>query len=351
MKAAPDTPEPMYWELLARPPHYECSRITWAMMRSQNETSSLEKSAHSFDPAEATRRATKLFLKNQPGVWLPAKLARYAGFTRKNAIWRWRKRSGSDPVIEALVPLEYTHVGTDAPRQHVHRCGSGKSSIILALQELLGHWEEVAKASPADDVPRDSILAARDVTAAAREVRRSMFLDPPEVSEASIGAFAVTWLGRKKNPRTIADVGDAILFADLDGELTVDLLRKQAELYGRRNELLTARPFCRRRVESLEQVGRLDITRCVVVGSSGPISPDVEVERRLEPFADDRIGRVLAQLQPDELKVAQAWAHDPKLSWVGAAEACGRVAAFGTRVQRKLTRLGHQFRSRTAALA
>ncbi|WIX91359.1 hypothetical protein [Amycolatopsis sp. DG1A-15b] len=89
---------------------------------------------------------------------------------------------------------------------------------------------------------------------------------------------------------------------------------------------------------SHDQVPHHEALQATLVGSSLPQPPDIAVERRREAF-DDRVHRVLAQLRPDELQVARAWARDDSLTWFEAAAACGRAAAFGTRVQSGLAAL------------
>ncbi|QKV74094.1 hypothetical protein [Amycolatopsis sp. Hca4] len=302
--------------------------------------------------ADLTRRATQLVMVPRP--WSQSELMFLLWKVLSQLPVHLRNRPfglarGLDPDLEALVPLSFVNESTPNLRV-VSYIDPGRDAAKSYIS-LLSHWQAVSNLQPGE-APARSIRSAGSVTRAARETRRSMLYDPPEVSRAAIGAFAATWLGRRPTAKTIEHVGEAILFADLDDEhdnATVKhQLQEDAKTQMTRTRLLTEAPFRGQRVGSLDQVPRHDALQGALVGSSMPQRPDVEVERRLEAF-DDRVHRVLAQLRPDELQVAQAWARDDTLTWLEAAASCGRAAAFGTRVQRKLRRLGEQLLARTAS--
>lgn len=251
-----------------------------------------------------------------------------------------------DPVFRALLPPEFVRM--NRPRLGLGT-GTGKTSTFVWL---LQHWSSVSTLKPGQ-APARSIMAAGSVTRAALQVRRSLLHDPEQVSRRHVAEFTQTWLGRKATDMAIEDVGEAILFADLDNQhdnsTLVSELKRSARQQRRRKRLLTDGPFRRQRVESLDQLPRHDVLQASLVGTAASSAAlDLVVETRLEAF-DERIHRVLALLKPDERDVARAYAGDVALTWSQAAARCGHPSKFGERVQHKLRRLGKRLVTRTSA--
>jgi hypothetical protein len=115
---------------------------------------------------------------------------------------------------------------------------------------------------------------------------------------------------------------------------------------------LTDTQLCRHRVTSLDQPlpsGHGATVQNTLVDKIPSLNlVNNIVETRLDAW-EERIEQVLGRLKPAELDVARVYARDDTLSWHQAAESCGRDPKFGTRVQRKLRRLGEQFLARSAA--
>src|SRR5437764_1701449 len=226
--------------------------------------------------ANLTRRATQLVLAPRQG-WMSGLVSAVVTLLSEPHMRRRHRCScrpcDPDPNLEALVPLALANESAPnlRPTRFFHP-GTG-GATTYSYVGLLSHWQTVSNLQPGE-APKRSIRTAGSVTRAARETRRSILHDAPEISQAAVGAFAATWLGRKPTAKTIEHVGDAILFADLDDEhdsaTVVRQLRKGAKAQKTRTRLLTEAPFRRQRVGSLDQVPRHDGLRGTLIGCSVP---------------------------------------------------------------------------------
>jgi hypothetical protein len=243
-----------------------------------------------------------------------------------------------------------------------------------ALSTLLVHWSDLADqaalplplatANAIEELGATPALramaTAQRVSRAAREVRSAVLTgDSDESVEdrwARVADFARSWLGfRKLTPPLVDATLNALLDVDLDGFDPDDddgLRQHLRAVTCDQHHLL--RPIgetqlCGRTVAYLDQpVGLTGGDRFAATISDGIASPGHGLVDAIG-WKDPRIDRVLAQLRPDERRLAAAYADDGTLTWRQCAVACGLPDSYGERVRRKLVRVGDRISQRLAA--
>jgi hypothetical protein len=213
-----------------------------------------------------------------------------------------------------------------------------------ALGAQLDYWSElsdpnllpagVASRQGFDDATRcTATAAAKRVTYAAYEVRRSLVNDEPHISHAMTDWFARDVLGfRLVTPDLIDAAGTALLHAKLDDLLVGDAdairqLRKATAQQRRCLRLLTETQLRGVLVTSLDQpftVG--EDGREVVLGVVVPSVASLD-SRILTDFVP-LVRPTLDWLQPQERQVALAYAGFA-VDWPDAARMCGQPRSSG----------------------
>lgn len=272
-----------------------------------------------------------------------------------------------NPVDSRTWRLAAKPIGVSARSRQI----SGES-LERQLVGLLSHWHDVSQGRPAflrsaelvqfpgrsnrRSRPEElcAIAAATCATQAALGARSAILTQPWGTSRDVVAKFAADWLNFHPTPGLVEATANALLFAQLDniepsdGSALTDELKKDV---------------CRRH-NSWRPIGETQLCGLTVdylartIGSAPPganvrtVGDNVVDPQNLEDVAlgrigewdDPRVGRVLTQLKPEELRVAIAYGGGG--TWTEAALSCGLPEEYGEHVRRKLRRLGQQFVNR-----
>lgn len=273
-----------------------------------------------------------------------------------------------DPTESRVWRLQAQPVGTAAHSRQISAESFEQQLIILlshwcdvAQEEVTGRFDAATFTQHSGRINRlraEEVLcavgAAKQASTAALEARMAILTQPSSTSMETVARFAADWLNLQPTQGLVEATSNALLFASLDDldpsdeSLNTDELRKDVVRRHRTSRPIGETQLCGLLVDYLQRP--VGVTQPGVVGCSvgdnvaGPWSIEDVVLDRVGGWHDPRVGRVLCQLQPEELRVAIAYGDGR--TWAEAALSCGMPEQYGERVRRKLRRLGAQLLDR-----
>ncbi|GIH07157.1 hypothetical protein Rhe02_52240 [Rhizocola hellebori] len=171
-----------------------------------------------------------------------------------------------------------------------------------------------------------------------------------ENSEEVVRRFALQVLDLLPDGPLVEAAREALLeddWLDTDPSRVKSVLRRRIRELHRNHKLIGATKLNYRLVTSLDRstagIDGQELTLGEVLAD--PLTVEDVVLSQPE-FRDERIERVLGQLNLHEARVAGLWASCDDMTWETAATEAGQPAEFGERVRRKLRRLGNEFNRR-----
>jgi hypothetical protein len=218
-------------------------------------------------------------------------------------------------------------------------------TATAGVVDLLRSWREVAESGVG--LLRRLARAAHRAALGARAAVLNGDDEP-------VAWFIEAWLGMRVTSQRIEAVSAALLEEGWDASIPEDPAHLITDLRTRTvRQARVLRPIWETQLNH-RTIGRLD--HMVMTSDGTPLTvadlvPDPQNTEDLvmaNECEEQRLGRILSRLKPDELQVTNVYAERSDLTWGEAARLAGAAdpAAMGERVRRKLKRLGAEHNRR-----